>query len=99
VFDYANKRGSDYVRVGFEGDLDPADVDFSEDGVLVAQELARQLKEAAPTVEAPVPAPGPAPPIGAAPLLPGSQTPVEQPPLFTGKTLASIKWKSPTPPQ
>jgi hypothetical protein len=96
LFGYAIKRGTEYVRIEFGEELDPADVDFSDDVVLVPQELAEQLKEAAPTVETPVPAPTPTPTVPT--TTPGETTP-EQTPIFTGKRVAAIRWKGSVPPQ
>jgi hypothetical protein len=95
LFGYAIKRGSEYVRIAFGGELDPADVDFSDEVVLVPEELARQLEEAAPSVEAPVPAPTATAeaPAGAAPSV------GETEPLFTGKKVAAIRWRGRVPPQ
>jgi hypothetical protein len=94
---YAIKRGDEYVRIDFGDELDPADVDFSDDVVLVLEELARQLNEAAPTVDTPVPAPTPTAPTAPAPG-DGDITP-EPVPLFTGKKIAAIRWRGSIPPQ
>jgi Protein of unknown function (DUF499) len=93
LFGHAIKRGSEYVRIEFGDELDPADVDFSDESVLVPEELARQLKEAAPTVETPVPAPTTTlPPTGPAPT-------AETVPLFTGKRVSALRWRGEIPPQ
>ncbi|HWQ24825.1 MAG TPA: DUF499 domain-containing protein, partial [Gaiellaceae bacterium] len=95
LFGYAIKRSGEYVRIVFGDELDPADVDFSEEVVLVPEELARQLQEAGPSVEAPVPAPAATAeaPAGAAPS--GG----EAVPLFTGEKVAAIRWRGRIPPQ
>jgi Protein of unknown function (DUF499) len=99
LFGYAIKRGGDYVRIEFGDDLDQADVDFSDDVVLVPEELARQLKEAAPTVETPVAAPAPTPPVPSAPSPGDGGVTAEPVPLFTGKKIAAIRWRGTVPPQ
>ena len=85
------------MRIAFGDELDPADVDFSDEVVLVPEELAGQLKEAAPTVETPVPAPAPSEPTVPAP---GGGGVVPEPvPLFTGKRVAAIRWQGKVLPQ
>ncbi len=99
LFGYAIKRGPEYVRIEFGDELDQADVDFSDDVVLVPQELAQQLKEAAPTVDTPVPAPAPTAPTPGAPSAGDGGVTPEPVPLFTGKKITAIRWRGKVPPQ
>ncbi len=94
LFGYAVKRDGEYVRVAFGDDLDPAEVDFSPDAVLVREELARRLKEASPTPEAPVTLPSPPTPAPA-----GGGEAAQPIPLFTGDKVAAVRWRGALPPQ
>lgn len=87
LFGYATKSQDEYVGIMFEDDLDQGSVDFSDDAVLVSEGLARQLKDAKPTPEAPVPAGEPSK-VVPEPTPTGKP---EQPPIF-GKKIAALKW-------
>ncbi len=93
AFGYAARRGGEYVGISFEEGLDPGTVEFSEDVVLVPQDLARQLKAARPTPEAPVPSVQPTEVVEA------PAGPVTQPPIFTGRKVAALRWSGEVPHQ
>jgi hypothetical protein len=99
LFGYAIKRSGQHVRIEFGDELDPADVDFSDEVVLVPEELAGQLKEAAPTVDTPVPAPAPTTPTPTVPTPEDGGVAPEPAPLFTGKKVAAIRWQGKVPAQ
>jgi hypothetical protein len=60
LFGYAARRNGEYVGIKFDEPLEASGVEFSDDVVLVPESLARQLKDAKPTPEAPIPAAQPA---------------------------------------
>lgn len=98
LFGFAIKREGKYVRIEFRSDVDPADVAFSDELVLVPEALAKQLLEASPSVETPVPAvttttsDTPETPTGA------GATGGEALPLFSGKKVSALRWRGDVPP-
>src|SRR5581483_11209080 len=80
-----------YVGIAFEGSLSPADVEFSDDVVLVLPETARQIKEAKPAPEAPVSTVR----LPEAGSVPGGKA--EQQPIFTGERVAAVSWEGEVP--
>ena len=86
-------RGGEYVGITFEEALDPATVEFSDDVVLVPAELAGQLKQARPTPDTPVPTAHPVREVS-----PEGREGV-QPPIFTGRKVASVRWAGEIPHQ
>ena len=53
-FGYAAKRAGDVIRIVFEDQLIPQEIEYGDDTVLVLPETARSLKAAAPSPEAPI---------------------------------------------
>lgn len=94
LFGYAAKRDDEYVHIAFAEPLDSAEMEFSDDVVLVPQQQAQQLKQQAPSIEQPVPGPEEKPPQEPGK---GLQTPAV--PLFTGEKVAGIRWEGEIPPQ
>ncbi len=91
LFGCASKDPSGYVGIAFEDGMSPADIEFSDDVVLMLPEIARQIKEARPAPEAPVPpvrSPGPEP-------VPSGKG--EQQPIFTGERVAGVSWEGELP--
>ncbi len=91
LFGCASKDPSGYIGIAFEESVLPTDIEFSDDVVLVLPEIARQIKEAKPAPEAPVPLvqpPGPAPVLGEK---------GEQLPIFTGERVAAVAWEGELP--
>lgn len=95
LFGYAAKTEGEYVGIKFEESFEPSGVEFSEDVVLVPESLARQLKEAKPSPETPVPS-GQQPTVTTTTEASGAPAAV---PLFTGKKIAALKWKGAVPHQ
>jgi hypothetical protein len=72
--------------------LDPIGVEFSDDVVLVPETLARQLKDAKPTPETPVPSAEPA--LAEVTLPAGKPTQLL---VFTGARVTSLSWEGKVP--
>jgi hypothetical protein len=92
-FGYGVKGEAGYVRVIFAESLDPAQVEFSHDAVLLLPDAARAIQEAEPSPETPVPAAEPTPepqPTG---------TGGQQGQIFTGEKVAAVRWEGGIPPQ
>ena len=94
LFGYAAKRNGEYVGIKFNEPLDAGGVEFSADVVLVPESLARQLKDAQPTPEVPVPAEQPRPSEA---ISPGEGE--AQPSIFTSEKIPAVRWKGEVPHQ
>lgn len=94
LFGFVVRRGQEYISIAFKEDLHPADVDLSEDVVLVQAGLAAGLKAAQPTPDNPFKPPEPQPPE---PEPSGPQPP--RPTVFPTSRAAAVKWKGEVPAQ
>jgi hypothetical protein len=92
LFGYAAKRNGEFVGIKFNEPLDALGVEFSADVVLVPESLARQLKDAQPTPEVPVPAEQPTPTPVVSPG--GGEVP---PPIFTSEKIPAARWEGEVP--
>jgi hypothetical protein len=93
LFGLGAKSADGFVRVAINEALSPEEVEFSDDVVLLLPDLARHLKEEAPSPEKPVAEPGPE----AAPAPAPGPGPVTQPPIFTGEKVAGVRWEGEVP--